>query len=146
TDVSLCNIYKRKTDALVNYNKNKITEDLLGDLVLVKVEESIGLTLENVAPRTVEVESLRLVGKLHSGVVAVQLNLDLDDSVLHGVSDQRLSTVVPPCVVPHRQRALDADVDGVALLPDELLKTRTGHKVRSNRAELQSLNAGIGDV
>src|SRR5699024_3016897 len=53
------------------------TEDLLGDLVLVVVDESIGLTLENVAPRTVEVESLRLVGELHSGVVAVQLNLDL---------------------------------------------------------------------
>src|SRR5699024_12007695 len=51
------------------------TEDLLGDLVLVVVDESIGLTLENVTPRTVEVESLRLVGELHSGVVAVQLNL-----------------------------------------------------------------------
>ena len=122
------------------------TEDLLGDLVLVVVDESIGLTLENVTPRTVEVESLRLVSELHSGVVAVQFNLDLDDGVLHGVSDQRLSTVVPPCVVPHRQRALDADIDGVALLPDELLKARTGNKVRSNRAELQSLNAGIGDV
>src|SRR5699024_7947949 len=130
----------------VAHNLVRGAEDLLSDLVLVVVDESIGLTLENVAPRTVEVESLRLVGERHSGVVAVQLNIDLDDSVLHGISDQRLSTVVPPCGVPHRQRALDADVDGVALLPDELLKTRTGHKVRSHRAELQSLNAGIDDV